>query len=578
MFDRSKFVPYFEVEQHLETRLQATPDEIAQWVSLGTEQGGLDAYTINKHDTESRLFTFEPRHFINDDDYITPLLRLYFLPNEIKQFHPVKRYIARQVLIERWTGFLGDKAQAISFIEARANESRLTEFHPIVGVVESEGQLFRNGLFDLNDVGQIESEWFKVIGDSELAKERRKGTAQIKASRATKFEFSNQELLDSHLPDLIQEAGLHNANDFDYSWNLYVWKGQLANELEMINRSDYPNKKDYDDRIRALNLKIREIEQSLDDYCPPTEAATSIPTLEYGEAELSPSDAIGLYPALKILGADWTAEEFALQGIRVFEKSNVDGMLRPVLNMQDWLAQHGIAEDNSGEMYHVDSILQDFRYSKQDLLGFKPNFRYLSFKQACERVSKLTGSNESAERFLLKLLNRSEIIAYHPLHGRVSLEKSQENERWLRCFFEDWKIAELIRTELGEESNAPEIDESSTDDVGNMVEVTSDREQSNADIKKQKVLIPKCRSTTELLDLIYQFFEFINLQPGTLKKNCPSAKVAWGCIKEGRFKSDVIKEISGVRKTVMIELNGGDQVDFQTFARTYNRRFESPTD
>jgi hypothetical protein len=179
---------------------------------------------------------------------------------------------------------------------------------------------------------------------------------------------------------------------------------------------------------------------------------------------------------------------------------------------------------------------------------------------------------------LLKLLNRSEIIAYHPLHGRVSLEKSQENERWLRCFFEDWKIAELIRTELGEESNAPEIDESSTDDVGNMVEVTSDREQSNADIKKQKVLIPKCRSTTELLDLIYQFFEFINLQPGTLKKNCPSAKVAWGCIKEGRFKSDVIKEISGVRKTVMIELNGGDQVDFQTFARTYNRRFESPTD
>lgn len=132
MFDRSKFVPYFEVEQHLETRLQATQDEIAQWVSVGAERGGLNAYTINKHDTEPRLFTFDSRHFIDNDDYNKPLLRLHFLPDEIKQFHPAKRYIARQALVERWTDILGDKAQAISFIEARADESRLTEFHPIV--------------------------------------------------------------------------------------------------------------------------------------------------------------------------------------------------------------------------------------------------------------------------------------------------------------------------------------------------------------------------------------------------------------------------------------------------------------
>ncbi|MDD5269463.1 MAG: hypothetical protein PHO08_20515 [Methylococcales bacterium] len=57
---------------------------------------------------------------------------------------------------------------------------------------------------------------------------------------------------------------------------------------------------------------------------PPDENATPTLILEYGEPELSPSDAIGLYPALKFLGDDWTSEEFALQvfygAIRAFEK------------------------------------------------------------------------------------------------------------------------------------------------------------------------------------------------------------------------------------------------------------------
>lgn len=473
MFDRSKFVPYFEVEQHLETRLQATPDEIAQWVSVGTEQGGLNAYMINKHDTEPRLFTFEPRHFINDDDYTAPLLRLYFLLDEIEQFHPDKRYTARRALVERWTGFLGDKAQAISFIEARANESRLTEFHPIVGVVESEGQLFRNGLFDLNDVRQVESEWFKFIGDSELAKERRKGTAQIKASRVTEFKFPNQELLDSHLTELIQKAGLQNANEFDYSWNLYVWKGQLADELKSISRKDYQDKKDYDDRIRTLNLKIKEIEQGLDDYGSRTETATTIPVLEYGEAELSPSDAIGFYPALKILGNDWTAEEFALQvlssGIRAFEKQKGNKMLRPVTTLRDWLNWHGKAEALSGEAHYADSILRAFSYSCYEISGFKPDFRYVSFERVCERLIKLTGNGDSAKRFLIDSLNRCEIYAYYPLSGKVLPEQSLDGERWRRCYFEDWKLDSLIAAEFGgqalEHISKPQS-EPDNDDVG----------------------------------------------------------------------------------------------------------------
>lgn len=66
------------------------------------------------------------------------------------------------------------------------------------------------------------------------------------------------------------------------------------------------------------------------------------PVLDYGEPELLPDDAISLYPALRLLGDDWTVEEFAMQvfygGIRAFEKNNNIGeKLRPFTNIADAL-------------------------------------------------------------------------------------------------------------------------------------------------------------------------------------------------------------------------------------------------
>lgn len=118
-------------------------------------------------------------------------------------------------------------------------------------------------------------------GEAKLLKERQKATARIKASRVAKSDLSNQKILDNQLSDLVEESGLQNAEEFEYSFNLYVWRRQLADELKTITPKDYQDKKDYDDRIRALNLKIEEIDQFINSR--PVSNATAKAVVEWNE-------------------------------------------------------------------------------------------------------------------------------------------------------------------------------------------------------------------------------------------------------------------------------------------------------
>jgi len=47
------------------------------------------------------------------------------------------------------------------------------------------------------------------------------------------------------------------------AFTLYIWKDQLEKEKQTC-RNEYPNKKDYDDRISALNSKLEEIDRFLE--------------------------------------------------------------------------------------------------------------------------------------------------------------------------------------------------------------------------------------------------------------------------------------------------------------------------
>ena len=91
MDELNGLVPYRRAKQLLDARLKTTDDEIAMWVS-GIDEDHLNAYVMDSF-RKPRLFTFEPRHFINDDNYISPLEGIYFLLEDIERFQPAKRYM-----------------------------------------------------------------------------------------------------------------------------------------------------------------------------------------------------------------------------------------------------------------------------------------------------------------------------------------------------------------------------------------------------------------------------------------------------------------------------------------------------
>ncbi len=91
---------------------------------------------------------------------------------------------------------------------------------------------------------------------------------------------------------------------------------------------------------------------------------------------------------------------------------------------------------------------------------------------------------------------------------------------------------------------------------------------------QNKILLPKARDKTESLLLIYGYFEWKGLKPGDTANI--SAKQAWGEIHAGNYQTDLIKERTGERKTAKIIMNGGEELDYQTFAKKYNSRLNAP--
>ena len=208
--DLSQYISFFIAKELLKSRLQATSDEIAMWVCYGKDEGGLNAYIIRGGDNEPELFIFGTRKFLDAaekaekdykiprDDYISPLQILQFLRNDIEQFNPEKRYITRKALIGRWTMQCDGADQVEVFIrDVRLPRGvLLAEHHPIAGCVNSEGELFRNGLFNLNEVREIEElhgftgqELDKSLGDAGIVSH--KGTEPKPLNQfGNEFKFS----------------------------------------------------------------------------------------------------------------------------------------------------------------------------------------------------------------------------------------------------------------------------------------------------------------------------------------------------------------------------------------------------
>lgn len=165
---QGRYIAYPKALHQLRQRLKATPEELAAWIFMGPEKGGIAAYrNANELNSPPRFYF---GHFMGED-YLAPMMGCWFLAEDVEHFSPVDRYMTGQALIERWSAQAGIVPKA--FIQAKIEESRLIDLHPIYGGTRgtiSEDEAFpplEAGLFVLAHIEAVEAEDFgcAVEGD-----------------------------------------------------------------------------------------------------------------------------------------------------------------------------------------------------------------------------------------------------------------------------------------------------------------------------------------------------------------------------------------------------------------------------
>jgi hypothetical protein len=153
------FIAYPRAMKILRKKWQATPEELAIWIFLGPETGGIAAY-LNANELNPA-----PRFFIGAcqcEDYLSQLMSCWFQLDDVDRFEPADRYITGRELIERWGKHPDLLPEA--FIRAKIAESRLGDLHPTFGGTQGtfdehlDFPSLAAGLFALSEIEQIEAE------------------------------------------------------------------------------------------------------------------------------------------------------------------------------------------------------------------------------------------------------------------------------------------------------------------------------------------------------------------------------------------------------------------------------------
>jgi hypothetical protein len=162
------YIAYPKALRRLVERMNATPEELAVWISIGPNLGGIVAYRNANELSPPPRFYFD---YFMGEDYLAPLMACWFLENDIENFNPTDRFITGQALIERWSTQQGVKPVAL--IQAKIEESRLLDLHPTFGGTRganSEDNTFpplEAGLFQLSHVHKIEEEDFGCTAEKD---------------------------------------------------------------------------------------------------------------------------------------------------------------------------------------------------------------------------------------------------------------------------------------------------------------------------------------------------------------------------------------------------------------------------
>lgn len=170
------YIAFPKAMKILAERLQATPEELAVWIFMGTDTGGIAAYRNANELNPPPRFYFD---YFMGEDYLSPLMACWFRQDDIDRFDPADRYITGAVLIERWSNQPDLRPEA--FIRAKIAESRLLDIHPTFGGMrgthndDTSFPPMESGLFLLAHVEGIEADDFDA---EEAADESAAGSCQ----------------------------------------------------------------------------------------------------------------------------------------------------------------------------------------------------------------------------------------------------------------------------------------------------------------------------------------------------------------------------------------------------------------
>lgn len=158
------YVPYVLALRALQERLDATAEELAAWIFMGPQHGGLAAYSSANELAPAPRFWFDESM---GKDYLGPMAACWFREQDIESFEPADRFVTGAALLTRWAEPLG--AAAAGFIQAKIQESRLIDLHPTFGGTRADTAddslpALEEGLFVLAHVAAIESAEFGWSG------------------------------------------------------------------------------------------------------------------------------------------------------------------------------------------------------------------------------------------------------------------------------------------------------------------------------------------------------------------------------------------------------------------------------
>ncbi len=155
--DEKNYLAFPAALERLRRRLNTSMQEIAAWILIGPDEGGLTAFSKPRYSSGVSRFQFRPEM---EPDYESLLFNCWFAEVEIESFNPRERFMSGKALIARWKDSVEENAR--DFIQSKVIAGDLTDLHSFklgkeAAAPASEGSVgLETGLFAMSQIEAVE--------------------------------------------------------------------------------------------------------------------------------------------------------------------------------------------------------------------------------------------------------------------------------------------------------------------------------------------------------------------------------------------------------------------------------------